>query len=362
MQRIEWKSPRVKRLIISYLYDWILVIIMAGSFFALDKAFGFRREFSVTDKTIMFTHTDIEEIPVWLLGVLSFLVPFVIIAAISLGYKRSIHDFHSGVLGLCLSLSISIIFTQAVKITVGRPRPDFLDRCQPPPGTVDPPYGLSNYTICTIPYDSYLMKDGFRSFPSGHSSFSFAGLAYLSLYFAGKLRLFDERGLTYKSFIFITPLLGALLVAITRTRDYRHHWQDVTVGALLGIACAYFAYRQYYPALGHLTCHHPFPLRFNSNDGVLPLTNQSIDDHYNHPHSNRNNNNNNIHHHDDNINNRQGENDYFYVDHRESESQLLNQNGASHNNNNNNNNELRTLYDNHNAQQKIQLQETCHLA
>ncbi|CAO3623282.1 unnamed protein product [Cunninghamella echinulata] len=297
----------------------------------------------------MYTHTNEEEVPVWALGVISFLAPFIIIAIVSLTYKKSIHDFHSGVLGLCLSLSISIIFTQVIKITVGRPRPDFLDRCQPPPGLVDPPLGLSNYTICTTAPDSYLMKDGFRSFPSGHSSFSFAGLCYLSLYFAGKLRLFDERGLTYKSFIFITPLIGSTLVAITRTRDYRHHWQDVTVGALLGIACAYFSYRQYYPPLGHHTCHHPFPLRFQS-EGVLPITNQVIDDHYNHRHNqNNNNNNNNINinrdDHDDNA--------YFYNGQRESENGLLDRN-----NNISNSNDITAIYDQHNAQQKIQLHET----
>ena len=57
------------------------------------------------------------------------------------------------------------------------------------------------------------------------------------------------------------PFIGAALVAISRTEDYRHHWQDVFIGALLGTICAYFAYRQYYPALGHNTCHTPFMTR-----------------------------------------------------------------------------------------------------
>lgn len=30
------------------------------------------------------------------------------------------------------------------------------------------------------------------------------------------------------------PSIGALLVAISRTEDYRHHWQDVFIGSLLG--------------------------------------------------------------------------------------------------------------------------------
>ena len=77
--------------------------------------------------------------------------------------------------------------TQVVKLTVGRPRPgnpifpfsstlitvlygvDILDRCQPPAGLSDPPYQLSNSTICTQT-NVAIMRDGFRSFPSGHSS------------------------------------------------------------------------------------------------------------------------------------------------------------------------------------------------
>lgn len=46
---------------------------------------------------------------------------------------------------------------------------DVIDRCQPRPGSADPVYGLSNYTICTQT-DHYVLRDGFRSFPSGHSS------------------------------------------------------------------------------------------------------------------------------------------------------------------------------------------------
>lgn len=104
------------------------------------------------------------------------------------------------------------------KITVGRPRPDFIDRCQPPADAHDPIFGMSNYTICTTPMDTHMMIDGFKSFPSGHSSckekfrrtnlddqheinmylalVSFAGLAYLAFYIAGKMQMFDERGVS----------------------------------------------------------------------------------------------------------------------------------------------------------------------
>jgi diacylglycerol diphosphate phosphatase/phosphatidate phosphatase len=61
------KDPFTKRLVVSYLYDWILVIIMTAAFFAIDKIPPFHRRFSVEDKTIMFPYSETEAVPVWLL-------------------------------------------------------------------------------------------------------------------------------------------------------------------------------------------------------------------------------------------------------------------------------------------------------
>lgn len=47
--------------------------------------------------------------------------------------------------------------------------------------------------------------------------FSFAGLLYLSLYAAGKMHLFDRRGHAVKAWIAVTPLIGATLIAVSRT-------------------------------------------------------------------------------------------------------------------------------------------------
>ena len=61
-----------------------------------------------------------------------------------------------------------------------------------------------------------------------------------------------------KAWISLVPLSGAALVAISRTMDYRHHWQDVLTGSFLGLIVAYFSYRQYYPPLNSDVSHIPY--------------------------------------------------------------------------------------------------------
>ncbi|KAF8975113.1 hypothetical protein BGZ46_009421 [Entomortierella lignicola] len=136
---------------------------------------------------------------------------------------------------------------------------------------------LSNSSICTR---TDLLKDGFKSFPSGHSSFSFGGLGYLSMFIAGKLHLFDERGHIYKSIVVLAPLILAALIAISRVDNYRHHWQDVTVGSFIGIVFAVFSYRQYYPSLAAAKCGNPFTPRGADAlvSTLLPLRNDPDDD------------------------------------------------------------------------------------
>lgn len=56
----------------------------------------------------------------------------------------------------------------------------------------------------------------------------------------------------------LAPLMGALMIAISRCEDYRHDVWDVTCGSLLGMGVAYFSYRRYYPALRSVRCDVPF--------------------------------------------------------------------------------------------------------
>ncbi|KAF9971740.1 hypothetical protein BGZ73_005229 [Actinomortierella ambigua] len=281
------KKARQRALINSYYKDWVLVIVVIAVFLYIDRLEPFHRQFSVKDVTIQHPFAKQERVPIWLCGVLAGLLPAIIMAAIGFFYRKSYNDVHNSLLGILLTQAIVLMITDSVKIAVGRPRPDFLDRClnlydlatggSPLDILSDPTNRLSDISICTR---VELLRDGFKSFPSGHASFSFGGLGFFSLYLAGKLHLFDERGHIYKSFVVLTPLVGAALIACSRVADYRHHWHDVTIGSLLGMVCAIFSYRQYFPSLTSHRCDAPFVPRVHDDD-ELPT---SLLHHHSHSH------------------------------------------------------------------------------
>ncbi|RIA83812.1 phosphatidic acid phosphatase type 2/haloperoxidase [Glomus cerebriforme] len=243
----------------AYALDWVLCLVFVAAFFAADRMEPYHRLFSLEDKTIQFPFAVKERVPMWLCGLITVVFPFIVMTIVALVVKKSLHDWHHASLGLLMGHTLNLMVTEVFKNTVGRPRPDFIDRCQPKEGSVDSPvFGLSNSSICTR---TDLLTDGFKSFLSGHASTSFAGMGFLSLYLAGKLHVFDRKGYTYKGFIVAAPLVVAILIAISRTEDYRHHWQDVLAGSLVGFLLSYFAYHQYYPSLHSYAADKPFTVR-----------------------------------------------------------------------------------------------------
>lgn len=85
-------------------------------------------------------------------------------------------------------------------------------------------------------------------------------MGFLAWYLMGKLHIFSEsgRGKSWRLIISLTPLIAALMVALSRTCDYHHHWQDVVIGSLIGLCLSYLCYRQYYPNLGLNNSHRPY--------------------------------------------------------------------------------------------------------
>ncbi|KAJ2780676.1 hypothetical protein H4R18_003317 [Coemansia javaensis] len=240
------QRPRRTRLVLSYVPDYVVLVAMAVLWGVISLVHPFEREFSLTDKTIQYPHKP-DSVPFYAAVLLSFVLPAVVVVAWTFFIRRSFHDMNSGFLGLCIALVLNMMITNTIKNLAGRLRPDFIARCDLDPAQAhEPAVGLLTVAVCRQT-DLKLLRDGMRSFPSGHTSFSFAGLGYLSLWLAGHAHIGDRRGHAYKSFMVMVPLLAAALIAVSRTKDYRHHWQDVLAGTILGLSMAAFGYRLYYP-------------------------------------------------------------------------------------------------------------------
>lgn len=187
----------------------------------------------------------------WMMWVTVYTVPTIVITAFYI-FRRDMEDFVQAMLGASMSLYVTGIITSAIKISVGRPRPDFLSRCFPD--------GASQFIDLKSTYDcpgnENDVLQGLKSFPSGHASLSFSSLGFVSLYIAGKLHVFNRgRGQGLRFMAFILPLIWALMISVSRTSDYHHHWQDVTVGSIIGLIVCYTCYRQVYPNLNKGNSH-----------------------------------------------------------------------------------------------------------
>ncbi|KAL4867341.1 hypothetical protein BDV12DRAFT_171486 [Aspergillus spectabilis] len=315
MDRLPSKLPFSKRrlrprVIISYILDYVILVACVVGFYILDKVEPYHQRFSLNNISLQYPYADPERISIFAAVACSGGGPLVIIAIYTLfidglfshnkpikssngkrkfmgpyRWKDRLWEFNCGFLGLVLSQAVCFVITQALKTACGKPRPDIIARCQPRPGSEDPsPYGLSDSSICTG--DPHLLTDGFRSWPSGHSSSSFAGLFFLSLWVGGKLHIMDNKGEVWKMFLVMTPSLGASLIAVSRIMDARHHPFDVITGSMLGILCASISYRQYFPSLSEpWKKGRAYPIRswgteptyptepYNSHDSTVALRN-----------------------------------------------------------------------------------------
>ncbi|CAG9127914.1 unnamed protein product [Plutella xylostella] len=160
----------------------------------------------------------------------------VVLLPLALG-ERS--DVTPALLAWTLAMSANAVATEALKLSVGRPRPDFLYRCFPdgrPAAHVPPGRARSE-------------AEGRKSFPSGHSSFSFCSLGFVSLYVCGRLGAGGRAGRGARLAAGAGPLALAAALGASRWVDHHHHAGDVAAGAALGLALAAACYRRYYPPL-----------------------------------------------------------------------------------------------------------------
>jgi diacylglycerol diphosphate phosphatase/phosphatidate phosphatase len=174
-------------------------------FTIVDKIPPYHQPFSLENYTLHYPFAEHERVPVPWLCVYVILAPAVIIALYTMvidglfshqmempvgrsGIKRlsgryrfkdRLWELNCGILGLGLSIGAAFTITGALKNAIGKPvsrepadlrRLLTVFRCHPDHTKMDnATYALQTIAICVQP-DNYILQDGFKSFPSGHSS------------------------------------------------------------------------------------------------------------------------------------------------------------------------------------------------
>lgn len=186
-----------------------------------------------------------------MLFVLGFLLPLVLqlLASITRAHRG---DVHATLCVVLVAHGITLLITEWIKLYVGYLRPIFYEYCVP----------NDDYSACTSE-DSDVRK----SFPSGHASTSFCGLAILTMYLHRRFGIASVRAfrsvpmscgtghrtittdavrwkvvyltshpLYYRliSVLSLAPMALAIFIAASRVVNNKHFPADVVGGAILG--------------------------------------------------------------------------------------------------------------------------------
>ncbi|CAL5369644.1 unnamed protein product [Camellia sinensis] len=235
-----------------HMHDWLIMMLLVVIDVVLNLIHPFPRFVGKDMMDDLKYPLKDNTVPLWAVPMYAVLLPIAIFLFFYFR-RKDVYDLHHAILGLLFSVLVTAVLTDGIKDAVGRPRPDFFWRCFPDGKDI---YDQLGDVICHG--QTSIVKEGHKSFPSGHTSWSFAGLGFLSLYLSGKIKAFDRRGHVSKLCIVFLPLLIASLVAISRVDDYWHHWQDVFAGGLLGLTVAIFCYLQFFPPPYHAEGWGPY--------------------------------------------------------------------------------------------------------
>jgi len=230
------------------------------------------RQFAIDDITISHPHKEDTIKMVYLLPFCLIITP-VIMVLFQKSKKRLGFDLHQAIIGAVFSYMLTGVIGVILKKICGRLRPDFLTVCKPDYALVEQQYNyynisheisygprnLFNSTICTASAKEVSKER--TSFPSSHTYTAFSIMAYLALYIAGQIHLLDKKCYIWKFVVVTIPYIFSVVVAMSRVFDYRHNWEDVFAGGLLGLVIGTITYFYYFPSLLDPNCDIPYQNR-----------------------------------------------------------------------------------------------------
>lgn len=170
--------------------------------------------------------------------IINFAILIVLIIAFTLlNFKCSKKIFRSfspftAIYAMVTAVCLTGFFTNVLKMYVGRARPDMYAYC----GSQ-----TAQYETCTNIKKSK-QKGEFVSWPSGHSSNAMSGCLFNCLFLQ---KAISVRKLWWTTFCSLF-LFGAIYVACSRVRDYRHHTDDVLAGLFIGFVVTIFVWQRSY--------------------------------------------------------------------------------------------------------------------
>lgn len=195
------------------------------------------REFDWKDATIGHTYIS-GTLPMYMFGVSVALVCIVYVLGELLSrWRRPAGRLNMflHINGWILTQSYSVLFAYTIvnlsKVYAGRLRPDFLARLHAEGITEENVHTLSHDELCRA------ARTGRMSFPSTLSAITFSGFIPPSLYLLGLFRVY-RGGRLWPVGVAMVPLVLPCYVSISRTCIYRHHFDDIIAGAVIGACCA----------------------------------------------------------------------------------------------------------------------------
>ena len=253
------------------LFDWIFVLVILGAgTIALDRFLTPRiYRIDLNDPRVNFPEIP-EIVPTYALGLLALLLPAATFCVFEFGLLRRPHRFFSALgtfaLGLAESCGFTLVFTNALKLVVGRPRPFFKAVC------VEYPDATSAKCVGNgTGLDVRDINDARKSFPSGHSSLAFACFVYLALYMGMRMRI-THPATEFKSAKFLLlsiPVCISSFVAVSRVLDFHHNYDDILAGSVMGAAIALAVWHSRWKEVHHICSDGPA----QNEEEILPIHN-----------------------------------------------------------------------------------------